>query len=420
MKYVHKNNLTLFILILSAGTAYKVPYLKAVFYDELINSLQISNSELGMLTSVYAIIKMIIYIPCGILADRLNLRKVLSGSLYMLGILTAVYALMPDLFILRILHGLYAVANVFFWPSFIKGIRILGEDRHQGKVFGFSEGFRGIAGSITTFISLRILDTFITAQKPLTFVLIFYTFVYISLGATLGCLFPDKKNIQTNMKAQSLQSYITVFKMPAIWIISLFIFTTYSMQIAFEYTTSYLTQIIGISMFGAGIIATFRDNICGIIGSPAAGVIADRMHSPSRIASILAGMEVLLSLLLFIIPANISFLVPITIIVLVFATIHYGVRGTYYSSMTELNVPVELTATGTAVVAVLGYTPDIFMHLWCGNLLDSYGKEDGFRKILLVIALFAFLSFLVILGLRTYHKKKRQSETPLFQKSLIS
>lgn len=405
MKASRKSNITLFILILAAGTAYKVPYLKAVFYDELVKSLNVSNSELGMLTTVYATVKMIVYIPCGIIADRLNPRKVLMGSLCIQGLLTAVYAMLPDIPVLQGVHALYAVVNVFFWTSFIKGIRILGEEKNQGKVFGFSEGFRGIAGSVTTFISLRIVDTFVFTDKPLSYVLLFYTFIYIAMGIALYVLFPDKKDLKVTMSSYSLKSYIAVFRMPAIWVISLLIFTTYSMQIAFEYTTTYLTQIIGMSVVSAGIVATFRDNICGIAGSPTAGILADRLHSPSRIARILIAIEIVLSVAFLLMPSTRSFMIPIILFIIIFSVIHYGVRGTYYSSMAETGVPIELTATATSVVAVFGYTPDIFMHLWCGKIMDSYPADVSFKIIFLLIVLFTVLSFVVICVLRLLHRK---------------
>ncbi len=63
-----------------------------------------------------------------------------------------------------------------------------------------------------------------------------------------------------------------------------------------------------------------------------------------------------------------------------FSVVLHGVRGVYYSTMSETGIPVSMTATATAVVAVLGYTPDMFMSLWCGHILDAYGYEAGFKK----------------------------------------
>ena len=76
-----RQTLIFILLILAAGTVYKVPYLKAVFYDQLIVSLNINNTQLGVLSSFYAGVKMFIYIPCGIIADRLDTKKCLVFSL---------------------------------------------------------------------------------------------------------------------------------------------------------------------------------------------------------------------------------------------------------------------------------------------------------------------------------------------------
>ena len=99
------------LLILAAGTVYKVPYLKSVFYDQLVASLDITNTQLGILSSFYAGVKMLIYIPCGIIADRLDTKKCLVFSLLGEGILTGVYALLPSFGILELIQALLALVN---------------------------------------------------------------------------------------------------------------------------------------------------------------------------------------------------------------------------------------------------------------------------------------------------------------------
>ena len=77
------------VLILAAGTVYKVPYLKSVFYDQMASGLSISHTQIGILSSAYAGSKMLMYIPCGIFADRINTKRVLVFSLVGESILTA-------------------------------------------------------------------------------------------------------------------------------------------------------------------------------------------------------------------------------------------------------------------------------------------------------------------------------------------
>ena len=80
MRDKRRNIIVFAVLILAAGTVYKIPYLRAVFYDQMISSLGVTHTELGILSSVYAGVKMVLYIPCGILADRLNTKPLLKSD----------------------------------------------------------------------------------------------------------------------------------------------------------------------------------------------------------------------------------------------------------------------------------------------------------------------------------------------------
>ena len=91
--------------------------------------------------------------------------------------------------------------------------------------------------------------------------------------------------------------------------------------------------------------------------------------------------------------------------VLVFSVVLHGVRGVYYSTMSETGIPVSMTATATAVVAVLGYTPDMFMSLWCGHILDAYGYEAGFKKIFAIMVIFGIIAWGISLVMRSYQKR---------------
>ena len=392
------------VLILAAGTVYKVPYLKSVFYDQMVSSLGVTHTQIGILSSVYAGVKMVLYIPGGIIADRLDTKKCLIFSLIGESLLTAVYATLPSMLILAAIQALMAVVNIFFWTSFIKSIRILGRDQSQGKIFGFSEGLRGITGSAATFIGLQVVSMFVEEGRPIRFVLWFYALYYFVVGLLIWKIYPEHME-SGNERCQNWRDYVEVFKRPAIWMVSLLIFTSYSLQVAFEYTTSYMTQVLGASAVLAGIVATLRDNVCGIIGSPLAGSWADRKKSPTQVALRLLLVEIVLCLLLIMSPDTTGAAIPVMVLILVFSTVIYGVRGVYYSTMSETGVPVTLTATATAAVAVFGYTPDMFMSLWCGRILDTHGYQEGYKQIFVLMLIFACLAVGVCLMMLWYQRK---------------
>ncbi|MDN3702013.1 hypothetical protein QWY96_15925 [Vibrio artabrorum] len=65
-------------LIISGSVIYELPYLSYIYYDLLLESLNINNTEMGILMSVYGFIAMIGYFPGGWLADRVSARYLLS------------------------------------------------------------------------------------------------------------------------------------------------------------------------------------------------------------------------------------------------------------------------------------------------------------------------------------------------------
>lgn len=87
-----KKYLTLIVLGLAGGSIYIFPYLKYVFYDPIIEVLHISDTQSGLLLTMYAIGCVILYIPGGILADKMNPKKALLMSLSVATVLTAIFA----------------------------------------------------------------------------------------------------------------------------------------------------------------------------------------------------------------------------------------------------------------------------------------------------------------------------------------
>ena len=71
----------------------------------------------------------------------------------------------------------------------------------------------------------------------------------------------------------------------------------------------------------------------------------------------------------------------------------FALRGVYFALLEEGGVPLAVTGTATGVLSVIGYTPDVFMPILGGILLDSYPGALGYRYF------FIFISGLCILGL---------------------
>lgn len=101
----------------------------------------------------------------------------------------------------------------------------------QGKIFGLSEGFRGITGSIATFIALKCVSMMAETAHSIRGALLFYGALYLVTGILILFLYPNDMEEDADHH-QTWADYVAVFKKPAIWMVSLLIFTTYSMQVA--------------------------------------------------------------------------------------------------------------------------------------------------------------------------------------------
>ena len=64
----------------------------------------------------------------------------------------------------------------------------------------------------------------------------------------------------------------------------------------------------------------------------------------------------------------------------------FALRGIYFALLEEGGVDAAVTGTAAGVISAVGFTPDVFMPLLGGVLLDAYPGEDGYRYFYLAIA----------------------------------
>ena len=76
-----KKYLTLIALGLAGGVMYVYPYIRYVFHNPLNEALNINDTQAGLLLTVYGVASLILYIPGGILADKLKAKKPLLLSM---------------------------------------------------------------------------------------------------------------------------------------------------------------------------------------------------------------------------------------------------------------------------------------------------------------------------------------------------
>ena len=80
-------------------------------------------------------------------------------------------------------------------------------------------------------------------------------------------------------------------------------------------------------------------------------------------------------------PGKISLLPLVAVNGALAALCIYALRGIYFALLDEQGVPTAVTGTAAGVVSVIGFTPDIFMPIVSGAILDSYPGLSGYRNL---------------------------------------
>ena len=64
----------------------------------------------------------------------------------------------------------------------------------------------------------------------------------------------------------------------------------------------------------------------------------------------------------------------------------FAMRGIYFALLEEGGIPLAVTGTAAGIVSTIGFTPDIFMPLLGGVLLDAFPGQTGYRYFFLTTA----------------------------------
>ena len=106
--------LTIAALGLAGGSIYFLPYIKYIFYDAQIAAMGITNTQSGLLMTMYTVGNMILYIPGGIIADKVSPKKALVISLAATTVLAWIYA-----FTMNFMVGMVVWLGLSFSTAFV-------------------------------------------------------------------------------------------------------------------------------------------------------------------------------------------------------------------------------------------------------------------------------------------------------------
>lgn len=374
------NRISKFAAVLSLGAAggsiYLIPYIRYVFYDWQLEALSISNTQLGTLSTAYAVGCMCLYIPGGILADKLSTKKCILASLLATATLTFILAFVSGYAIALLIWFLFAFSTTFvFWGSLMKTIRMIGTEQEQGFMFGLYYLGNGLTGALTNTIALHLSGIGTDGPAKFTICVLVYASGLV-ISALLVFLFvKEKLYLGTEVKINEfkMSQVGEVLRNPAVWVFSFIIFAAYTIGYSGgTMFTPYLTEVIGVTPEDSGALSVIRTYIFYII-APFSGILADKVfRSTSRWFMILFGIMALLYFGVLAIPttASVTLISIYTLLPGLFGLALYGIM---FSIASETRIPAAVMGTSVGLASIIGYSPDFFMWTLFGHWLDRYG-----------------------------------------------
>lgn len=201
MKSNTKKWLTLMILAMAGSAIYRLPYLRETYYVPLQQATGATNAQLGMLMGAYGLANFILYFPGGWAADRFSPRKLITFSCVATGLVGFYFATLPSFPMLVAIHAIWAITTVFtFWPVAIRIIRLLGESKEQGRLFGLWHFGKGLTSTILGFVSVPIFAKLGEGVMGLKGTIIFYSVTIIVVGILAYFILEDGKTAEESSK----------------------------------------------------------------------------------------------------------------------------------------------------------------------------------------------------------------------------
>jgi len=378
--------LQLTVLILAAGAIYPLVYLRQNFEVSILESFNITISQLGQCYAMLGVIFVVTYLPSGWLADKVPPRWLVAFSLAATGALGLWFSTMPSFESLLVIFAGWGIATgLTFWAALIKGVAVLAKHDEQGRFFGLLDGGRGLVEAILATIAVALfawsLDTLGQSTSDALLKVIYLYVGYALLLAPIVLFAIDDVQDESSLEetAASGRSLLAdlklIFAKPEVWLAAFCILAGYQLFWATYSFSGYMQQSYGLSAVMVGSI-TVAKLWMRPIGAVAAGFIGDRFNRERVLAVLMLSGTIALASLI-VLPLTVSAGVLLAVVLFIgLAT--YAIRGIFWATLDSCEIPIRIKGLAIGVISLIGYSPDIYLPLFNGFLLDKFPGKPGY------------------------------------------
>ncbi|MCP1109990.1 sugar phosphate permease [Lachnospiraceae bacterium PF1-21] len=368
--------LTIVIVAIAGGLITKLPYLRETYMEPLQQATGATKTQLGMIMSAYGIVNFICYFPGGVLADKFSSKKLIVISCIGTALTGFWYWTMPGFIGLVVIHAIFAVTTVFtFWAAMVKSVNRLGGPEEQGRLFGGLEGGRGLIGTVAAFGSVAVFGMAADDIGGMKNAILYYSILLVIAGILAAIFMENDTPAKVEKKEKNplnMKDFMTVAKMPRVWLCGALGVCNYSALIFHGYVTAYLSEAFGLSATVVANLSVIRTYFMMMVGAFIAGLISDKIGSRIKfIKYAFIGMVVFATAYIAI-PTG-KGAVPIIVANFVcFGMCLYSIKALYFSTIDEVLVPKKLAGTASGIISLVTYAPEVFLYTVSGKMVDKY------------------------------------------------
>ncbi len=403
--------LVMTVVSAAGGVIFLLPFLQEVYYKPLTFALGIDNTEVGGLMSAFGVTAMLSYLPGGWLADRVSPRGLLTLSLISTGMLGFYFASFPSYLVCLAIHAYWGVSVTFlFWGAMIRVTRDWAPHDEQGRAFGILESGRGLAEVLGSMGVLAIFSVLGSGDFALSSVITTISGLTVALGVAAWFVIDERAGTRRPVDERApigLDDVLQVLRMPVVWLIAIVVLSAYCAYWGTFRFTSYSSDIFGLSVTIAAVISVAK-MWCKPAAALVAGFASDRLGIARSVAVLF--LVLMASFATFAFLPGRAALIPLMLANVALASLAvFALRGIYFALLEEGGIPMAVTGTAGGIVSVIGFTPDIFMPLLGGMLIDRYPGASGYRAFFIVIAVICAVGLTSALAIGRLSKARKRS-----------
>ena len=418
-------------LILAGEAVFALPFHLARFFrPTMLEVFGLTATELGAAQGLYGVVAMLAYFPGGPLADRFPARKLMAWSLWSTAAGGLYMATFPAYGGTLAVFAFFGITTILlFWAALIRATREWGSGNTQGRAYGLLDGGRGVLAAGLASVGVVIFAwafpngydaaSFAEREGALRVVTYGYTLVtalvgiYVwffvsesgagaaasaAAGAAASAGAPRRRQVR-------LGQVIGVLRLPAVWLQALVVVCAYVAYKGFDNYSLYAVQGWGMDEVEAAQLMAMGAWLRPV-AALGAGLLGDR-YSVSRML-IVCFTLLLASYVYFATVTPQAGMVWFLLgNVVVASAAVFGLRGLYFALFEEVRVPIALTGTAVGVVSVIGFTPDIFVTLVAGILVDRSPGLLGHQHFFMFLAGFAVVGIVASAALLRVARRQR-------------